>query len=80
MKNSCAGIGDETTILAFIGGLNRGTLLRHTLTREHDSRTITLNSMIATANAYATADDDARGSLQAVAVPNQPKKGNNNNK
>jgi hypothetical protein len=77
MKNSCVGIGNETTMLTFIGGLSIGGLLRHTLTREHDARTLTLNQMISTASAYAAVDDDARGALQAVAVPIQPKKNNN---
>jgi hypothetical protein len=62
MKNSCEGVGDETAMLAFIGtafigALNRGGLVRHTLTREKDAGTLTLNGMIA--SAYATADDDA---------------------
>jgi hypothetical protein len=33
MKNSCEGIKDETTIPTFIGGLEKGSLLRHTLMR-----------------------------------------------
>jgi len=76
MKNSCEGIGDETAILAYINGLERGSLLRHTLTREKDAGILTLNSMIATASSYAAADDDARGSLMATAIPNQSKKNN----
>jgi hypothetical protein len=78
MKNCCAGIGDETAMLAYIGGLSRGGLLRHALTHEHESRTLNLNGMIATASAYAVANDDARGPLQAVMVRNQQKKGNGN--
>jgi hypothetical protein len=77
MKNFCEGIGDETAMLAFIGGLSREGLLQHTLRREYDARTLTLNQMISTASTYAAADDDARGALQAIAVPIQPKKNNN---
>jgi hypothetical protein len=70
MKNSCEGIGDETTVLAFIGALNRGGLLRHTMTRKKDAGKLTLNGMIAYASAYTAADDDAGGPLQAIAVHN----------
>jgi hypothetical protein len=80
MKNSCEGIGDETAMLAFIGALNRGGLLRHTLTREKDARILTLNRMIAIASSYAAADDDAGAALQAVAVPNQKKCNGNKRK
>ena len=79
MKNSCEGIGDETAMLAFIGGLARGSLLRHTLTREHDTRRLTLSNMIATASSFAAADDDARGSLQATALPKKNNNGGGNN-
>jgi hypothetical protein len=78
MKNYCTGIDDKTAMIAYIGGISRGGLLRHTLTREHESRTLNLNGMIATASAYATTDDDACGALQAFVVSNQKKKGNNN--
>jgi hypothetical protein len=71
---------DAGNTLAFISGFSRGGLLRHTLTREDDPRTLTLNKMIATTSAYATTYDDARGLLQVVTVPNQQKKGHNNNK
>jgi acetyl-CoA acetyltransferase len=60
-------------MLAFIGALNRGGLLRHTITRERDAGTLTLNHMLATASSYVAADDVARAALQAVAVPNQKK-------
>jgi hypothetical protein len=74
MKNSCEAVNDETTMLAFIAGLNKGTLLRHTLTHERDARTLTLNGMIQTANSFTAADDDARGSLMGTALPNQSMK------
>jgi hypothetical protein len=65
MKYSCEEIKDETTILAFLRGLDRGALLRHKLFSEHDECTLTLNGMIQTASSYATTDDDARGTLLA---------------
>ena len=80
MKNSCEGIGEETAMLAFIGGLPRGSLLRHTLTREHDTSRLTLSNMIATASSFAAADNDARGSLQATALPKKNNNGGNNGK
>ena len=67
MKNSCERIKDEIAIFAFPGGLDRGTLLHHTLTRMHDAGTLTLNVMIQTAGSYAAADDDARGTMLANA-------------
>jgi hypothetical protein len=76
MKNSCEEINNETAMLAFIAGLDRGPLLRHTLTRERDAGTLTLNGMIATASSFATADDDAHGSLMATVLPTQSKKNN----
>jgi hypothetical protein len=39
-------IKDEKTILYFLGGLDRWTLLLHTLIREHDAGTLTLNGVI----------------------------------
>jgi hypothetical protein len=74
MKNSCEGIKDETTILALIGGLEKGSLLRHTLMRQRDKQTLTLNEMISIASSFATVDDNARGSLMATVLPNQCKK------
>ena len=75
MKNSCEGVHDQTAMHAFIEGLEKGTLLRHTLKRLQDENQLTLNSMIAEASTFAAADDDARGALQASAL--QPKKNTN---
>ena len=69
MKNSCEGITDETAFLAFIQGLERGTLLRHKLTRKKNEGTLTLNEMITVATSHAAADDDARQKMMATAVP-----------
>jgi hypothetical protein len=78
MKNSCEGVHEQTAIIAFIDGLERGSLLRHTLKRMQDGQELDLNKMIAEASKFAAADDDARGSLQATAL--QHKKNNNKRK
>src|SRR4051812_1724737 len=56
---------------AFIDGLERGTLLRYKLKRLQDNHQLDLNQMIQLASEFAAADDDARGSLPATAVPTQ---------
>jgi hypothetical protein len=68
MKNSCKGVTDESTILAFIDSLERGQLLRHCLLRERNKGKLTLNSMITIASNYAVANDDACESLKASAI------------
>ena len=78
MKNSCEGVHDQTAMHAFIEGLEKGTLLRHTLKRLQDGNQLTLNAMITEASRFTAADDDARGSLQASAV--QPKRNANKRK
>ena len=56
MKNSCEGVHDQTAMHAFIEGLEKGTLLRHTLKHLQDGNQLTLNSMIAEASTFAAAD------------------------
>jgi hypothetical protein len=68
MKNSCEGVTNESTILAFIDSLERGQLLCHRLLRERNKGKLTLNSMITIASNYAATDDDARESLKASAI------------
>jgi hypothetical protein len=68
MKNSCEGVTDESTILAFIDSLERGWLLCHRLSRERNEGKLTLNSMITIASNYAAVDDDARESLKASTI------------
>jgi hypothetical protein len=80
MKNSCEGINAETAILAFIGGLERGSFLRHTLLREQDKQKLTINGMISIASSFGAADDDARDSLMATTLPNKFKKNNHKRK
>src|SRR4051812_31538128 len=74
MKNSCAGVHAQTAMAAFIDGLERGTLLRHKLKRLQDKNQLDLNQMIQLASEFAAADDDARGSLPAMAVPTQARR------
>ena len=79
-RNACESVDDKTAILAFIGGLRAGNLLRYNLTCKLNAGTLTLNEMISDACNGAAAEDDARGFMQASAVPgSQSKKGNNNN-
>src|SRR3954468_7111970 len=74
MKNSCAGVHAQTAMAAFIDGLERGTLLQHKLKRLQDNHQLDLNQMIQLASEFAAADDDARGSLPAKAVPTQARR------
>src|SRR3954470_17949599 len=74
MKNSCAGVHAQTAMAAFIDGLERGTLLRHTLKRLQDNHQLDLNQMIQLASEFAAAADDARGSLPTTAIPNQARR------
>jgi hypothetical protein len=78
MKDSCEGVTDESTILAFIDCLERGQLLRHRLLGERNKGKLTLNSMITIASNYAAAVDDARESLKASSIQNTGKRNNSN--
>jgi hypothetical protein len=78
MKNSCEGVTDVSTILAFIDSLERGQLLCHRLLQERNEGKLTLNSMIIIASNYTAADDDARESLKASAIQNTGKRNNSN--
>jgi hypothetical protein len=66
MKNSCEGVTEESTILAFIDSLERGQLLRHRLLQERNEWKLTLNSMLTIASNYVAAD--ARESLKPSAL------------
>src|SRR4051812_34518258 len=74
MKNSYAGVHAQTSMAAFIDGLERGTLLRHKLKRLQDNHQLDLNQIIPLASEFAAADDDARGSLPATAIPTQARR------
>jgi len=78
MRNNCEGVDDTTCMLAFIGGLHRGSLLRHKLQCEYNAQTLNLNDMIATASNMSAADDDAGGIITASAFPSSSRKNNNN--
>ncbi|KAK1691886.1 hypothetical protein QYE76_008583 [Lolium multiflorum] len=80
-RNSCENIDDTTAMLAFIGGLQRGGLLRHKLMCEYNARSLNLNDMISIASIHSAVDDDAGGDLQATAITlHHQKKNNGNNK
>ncbi|KAK1613314.1 hypothetical protein QYE76_036987 [Lolium multiflorum] len=71
-------------MLAFIGGLQRGGLLRHKLTCIINEQKLTLDDMISIASTHSAVDDNAGGELHATTIPlHQQKKnrdGNSNNK
>src|SRR3954469_9125692 len=74
MKNSCAGVHAQTAMAVFIGGLERGMLLRNKLKRLQDNHQLDLNQMIQLASEFAAAEDDARGSFPATAIPTQARR------
>jgi hypothetical protein len=78
MKNSCEGVTNESAILAFIDGLERGQLLRHRLLRERNKGKLTLNSMISIASNYGATAADACESLKASVIQNTGRRNNNN--
>ncbi|KAK1652596.1 hypothetical protein QYE76_070401 [Lolium multiflorum] len=63
---------------AFIGGLQRGGLLRHKLTCLANANKLTLDDMISIASDH-TAADDAGGDLAATAIPLHQQKKNRDN-
>ena len=73
MKNSCKGVNDQKEINAFVEGLEKGTLLQHTLKNVQPKE---IGQMIAIASEYAAANDDARGTPLSVAqaIPGSVKK------
>ncbi|KAK1649157.1 hypothetical protein QYE76_066962 [Lolium multiflorum] len=64
---------------AFIGGLQRGGLLRHKLTCLVNANKLTLDEMINIASDHTAADDDAGGDLAATAIPLHQQKKNRDN-
>ncbi|KAK1696944.1 hypothetical protein QYE76_013641 [Lolium multiflorum] len=57
-RNECENVDNRTAMHAFIGGLQRGGLLRHKLTCLVNANKLTLDDMITIASDH-TADDDA---------------------
>ncbi|KAK1662085.1 hypothetical protein QYE76_050244 [Lolium multiflorum] len=64
---------------AFIGGLQRGGLLRHKLTCLANANKLTLDEMISIASDHTAADDDAGGDIAATAIPLHQQKKNRDN-
>ena len=68
-RNECENVDNRTAMHAFIGGLQRGGLLRHKLTCLINENKLTLDDMIGIAHTHTAADDDAGGELTATAIP-----------
>jgi hypothetical protein len=64
---------------AFIGGLQRGGLLRHKLTCLINENNFTLDDMIGITSNHTAADDDASGELAATTIPLHQQKKNCDN-
>jgi alanine racemase len=81
-RNECENVDDCTTMLAFMGGLQRGGLLRHKLKCEYKDQKLNLDKMISIAITHTATDDDACGELSATALPlhQQKKNRDGNNK
>src|SRR3954451_1389509 len=77
-RNTCEGVKDETYMLAFINGLQRGSYMRHKLQCDKNAGILTLNDMIHYASNCAAADDDAGGVMPTM-LPSHQKKNNNGN-
>ncbi|KAK1642749.1 hypothetical protein QYE76_060554 [Lolium multiflorum] len=77
-RNECENVDNRTAMHAFIGGLQRGGLLRHKLTCMVNANQLTLDDMITIASDHTAADDDA-GDLAATAIPLHQQKKNRDN-
>ncbi|KAK1615995.1 hypothetical protein QYE76_021512 [Lolium multiflorum] len=62
-RNECENIDNRTAMHAFIGGLQRGGLLRHKLTCLVNENKLTLDDMITIASDHTATNDDAGGDL-----------------
>ncbi|KAK1609413.1 hypothetical protein QYE76_033086 [Lolium multiflorum] len=78
-RNECENVDNRTAMHAFIGGLQRGGLLRHKLTCMVNANQLTLDDMITIASDHTAADDDAGGDLAATAIPLHQQKKNRDN-
>ncbi|KAK1642323.1 hypothetical protein QYE76_060128 [Lolium multiflorum] len=67
-RNECENVDNRTAMHAFIGGLQRGGLLRHKLTCLVNANKLTLDEMINIASDH-TADDDAAEISQQQPYP-----------
>ncbi|KAK1653601.1 hypothetical protein QYE76_071406 [Lolium multiflorum] len=77
-RNECENVDNRTAMHAFIGGLQRGGLLRQ-LTCLVNANKLTLDEMINIASDHTAADDDAGGDLAATAIPLHQQKKNRDN-
>ncbi|KAK1627792.1 hypothetical protein QYE76_002107 [Lolium multiflorum] len=68
-RNECENLDNRTAMHAFIGGLQRGGLLRHKLTCLINENNLTLDNMIGIASTHTATDDDAGGELTATTIP-----------
>ncbi|KAK1630497.1 hypothetical protein QYE76_004812 [Lolium multiflorum] len=68
-RNECENVDNRTAMHAFIGGLQRGGLLRHKLTCLVNANKLTLDDMITIASDHTAADDDVGGDLAANPPP-----------
>ncbi|KAK1685779.1 hypothetical protein QYE76_046627 [Lolium multiflorum] len=78
-RNECENVDHTTAMYAFIGGLQRGGLLRHKLTCLANANKLTLDEMISIASDHTAADDDASGDLAATTIPLHQQKKNRDN-
>ncbi|KAK1616546.1 hypothetical protein QYE76_022063 [Lolium multiflorum] len=78
-RNECENVDNRTAMHAFIGGLQRGGLLRHKLTCLVNANKLTLDEMINIASDHTAADGDAGGDLVATAIPVHQQKKNRDN-
>ncbi|KAK1664421.1 hypothetical protein QYE76_052580 [Lolium multiflorum] len=78
-RNKCENVDNHTTMHAFIGGLQRGGLLRHKLTFLVNANKLTLDEMINIASDHTAADDDTGGDLAATTIPLHQQKKNRDN-
>src|SRR3954465_6353081 len=76
-RNACEGVADETCMLAFINGLQKGSYMRHKLQCDKNTGILTLNDMIHYVSNCAAADDDAGGTMPAM-LPSHKKNNNIN--
>ncbi|KAK1670388.1 hypothetical protein QYE76_058547 [Lolium multiflorum] len=78
-RNECENVDHTTAMHAFIGGIQRGGLLRHKLTCLANANKLTLDDMISIASDHTAAADDAGGDLAATAIPLHQQKKNRDN-
>src|SRR3954468_22439262 len=55
IRADLANYPDDNALYHFVGGLDHGTLLRHSLRRQHATGRLTLEEMVSTVNSYAAA-------------------------